>query len=131
MMFCYSTLPNRHKSYSEQLVSYLFIAVTTGILYMNINSAKAQSAKDFYKAGVEAQKKDNFTEAIKQFSSAITAKPNYTDAYLQRGNCYFRMKEYEFAIIDYLYLNGEHPLKEDYIIKCGITYMAMQRYADA
>ena len=131
MMAYHPSLLRMLIKHTKQLGSNLFIAIFTCLLFIITNAALAQSAKDFYRAGIEAQKKDNCPEAIKQFSSAITAKPNYTDAYLQRGNCYFKMKEYEFAIMDYLFLNGAHPMKEDYIIKCGITYLAMQRYADA
>lgn len=95
------------------------------------NPAKAQSAKEFYKKGIEAQKSNNCKEALKSFNTAIDLKADYTDAYYQRANCYTKLKQCDLALQDYIYLHRIMPLNENYIIKAALSYMDLKRYADA
>lgn len=95
------------------------------------NVLLAQSAKELYKKGVEAQKVNNCKEAIKSFNLAIDLRADYTDAYMQRAYCYFKLNQYELALQDYNYLHRISPLNENFIIKCALAYMELKRYADA
>jgi tetratricopeptide (TPR) repeat protein len=95
------------------------------------HTAGAQTAKEFFKKGVEAQKSNNYKDAIKNFNAAIDLKADYQDAYFQRASCYYKQKQYELALQDYIYLHRIQPLNENYIIKSALTYMDLKRYADA
>ncbi|HRG58379.1 MAG TPA: tetratricopeptide repeat protein [Bacteroidia bacterium] len=98
---------------------------------LNFNPLFAQSAKEFYKKGIEAQKTNNCKDAIKSFNMAIDLKGDYAEAYLQRANCYFKLKQFELALQDYNNLHRINPLNENFIIKSALTYMELKRYADA
>lgn len=92
---------------------------------------KAQSAKEYYKKGIEAQKNNNCKDAIRNFNTAIDLKGDFTEAYFQRAACYSRLNQYEQALHDYIYLHRITPLNESYIIKAALTYMNLKRYSDA
>jgi tetratricopeptide (TPR) repeat protein len=40
----------------------------------------------------------NYTDALASFSKAVELKPDYTDALVNKGNCYYMLKEYDEAI---------------------------------
>lgn len=100
-------------------------------LWLNFFQVKAQSAKEFYKSGIEAQKRNQCNEAIKKFTAAINLKPDITEAYLERANCNFKLKQFELALPDFIYLHRMAPLNENYIIKTALTYMELKRWPDA
>lgn len=92
---------------------------------------KAQTAKSFYKSGISNQKKGNCKEAINNFNSAINLNPKYTDALKARALCYFNLKNYKEAIVDYDFLYKQDLLNENYIIKLALSYFELNRWADA
>jgi tetratricopeptide (TPR) repeat protein len=101
------------------------------LLGMVVINGYAQSAKEHYKQGLEAQKKSNFKEATKSFTSAINLKSDYTEAYFERANCNFNLKQFENALSDYIYLHRKSPLNENYIIKAALSYIELKRWAEA
>jgi tetratricopeptide (TPR) repeat protein len=101
------------------------------LLGMVVINGYAQSAKEHYKQGLEAQKKSNFKEAAKSFTSAINLKSDYTEAYFERANCNFNLKQFENALSDYIYLHRKSPLNENYIIKAALSYIELKRWAEA
>jgi tetratricopeptide (TPR) repeat protein len=54
----------------------------------------------YSKALRESQDKD-FQEAIKDYTEVIHLRPDYTEAYINRGIAYFGLKQFENAIADY------------------------------
>lgn len=114
--------------YQQILVKLLIITLFSSFCF---SSSKAQTAKEFYKIGLSAQKVKNYSEAVKSFSACINLKPDYTEAYLERANCNFELKKFEASLPDYVYLQRLNPLNENYIIKCALTYLELKRWADA
>ena len=100
------------------------------IFFSGIN-IHAQTAKELYKKGIEAQKKGQYQEAERSFSAAINLKKDYTEAYFERANCNFNLSKFELALPDYVYLHRHSPLNENYIIKAALTYMELKRWLDA
>jgi len=92
---------------------------------------QAQTAKEYYKLGVDAEKKGNYKEAVKNFTTAINLKPDYNEAYFERGNANFMLKQFELSLPDYIYLHRLSPLNENYIIKAALNYMELKRWSDA
>ncbi len=62
------------------------IAVVVSFL-VTMNSMP-QSAKQFYKAGMNFKESQNNKDAIEQFSKAISMDPDYVDAYIERAYSY-------------------------------------------
>jgi tetratricopeptide (TPR) repeat protein len=114
----------------EKLVKICFLLVLS-IFCLKSNLSFSQNAKELYKNGIVAQKNNNHKEAIKHFSKAIDLKPDYSEAYWERANSYFKLKNFELALPDYVHLHRRAPLNENYIIKLAITYMQLKRWSDA
>ena len=63
---------------------------------LNKNSADTYLNEGLYKA-----KQKNYTEAIKDFTKAISINPNYTEAYCFRGISKDKLNDHSGAINDY------------------------------
>ncbi len=70
-----------------------------------------EKARAHFHCGVAYYAVKNSTDAINQFSKTIELKPDYADAYYNRGGCYAKKGEYDKAIADY---NEAINLKPDY-----------------
>lgn len=81
--------------------------------YKKILSKNLQYKQAHYNLGaIEVEKSKNYKEALKHFSNAINADPNYADAYFARGVCYEEMKDKTNAAADYqmaIQLQPNHP----------------------
>ena len=64
-------------------------------------TVQAQSAKQYFKAGEDFAKANNYAEAIIQFTKAIELDPDYDKAYIQRASAYSRIDEHKNAAEDY------------------------------
>ncbi|KXZ52385.1 hypothetical protein GPECTOR_9g429 [Gonium pectorale] len=70
-------------------------------------------------------------EALKELNAAIAAWPDYSRAYLERGNVRLDQKDYTLALGDYdraLQLQGN--LLQGYVMRCH-TRLALQQFAEA
>ncbi len=65
------------------LLSFILGFITSS--YAGINARIAPSAKKAFQKGVENFKKENYAEALNDFTSAVTIYPQYETAYLHRG----------------------------------------------
>lgn len=63
--------------------------------------AEAQTAKQYFKAGEDFTKANNYQDAITQFSKAIELDPDYDKAYISRAFVYSRTGEHKSAAEDY------------------------------
>lgn len=124
LSYTYSGIIYWLEKYNAKL--FLFFAV---LMLMSFSS-NGQSAKESFKSGQAAQKKGNFKEALRLYSTAINLKADYSEAYLERANCNFALGQFESALPDYIYLHRLSPLNETYIYKSALTYIALKRWAD-
>jgi tetratricopeptide (TPR) repeat protein len=72
--------------------------------------------KPYYNIGWMLLQEDSVEKALRQFDMAVGAKPNYIEAYFNRGLCYEILEKYTEAIADYnqaLQFNADYvPAKE-------------------
>lgn len=61
------------------------------------------------------QKLNNTMEALKDINKSISLNPNYTKAYLRRGNIYMTLKMYEEAKYDFQKVKDKEPSNRDVI----------------
>jgi tetratricopeptide (TPR) repeat protein len=71
------------------------------LLIVSAISVQAQSAKQYFKAGDDFLKANNFKDAIVQYTNAIELDPDYEKAYVQRATAYSRSGEHTKAAEDY------------------------------
>jgi tetratricopeptide (TPR) repeat protein len=109
--------------------------VWTGILLILPKPSINMIAIDAYAQGVgqsyQAYDQTDSREAIKLFDQAIAAKPDYANAYYERGNAYYNLGEYEAAITDYeaAIENGRADANARWNL--GWTYYLVGRYDEA
>lgn len=64
-------------------------------------TVEAQTAKQYFKAGEDFAKANNYQDAIAQFSKAIELDPDYDKAYINRAFAFSRTGEHKSAAEDY------------------------------
>ena len=62
---------------------------------------RPQEADSNYEQGGKLLKAGRYEEAIGFFNKALDANPNFIGTYINRGNCYYQLKQYPKAIEDY------------------------------
>jgi tetratricopeptide (TPR) repeat protein len=83
------------------------------------------TAREWYAKGYASS---DFDEQIRCYSEAIRLKPDYADAYYNRGNAYHNKQDYDRAIADY---NEALRIKPDYAeayVGRGLAYDNKQDY---
>lgn len=92
-------------------------SIFLGIILISIiliqNCACAVNAFERYNKGCQYQGKGMYKEAIDCYNRAIEQNPGYVEAYLRRGNCYGKLKEFSKAIDDFnkvIELNPRHAM---------------------
>ena len=68
-------------------------------------------AEEYFRSGLKAQQRGQYSEAIQDFTKAIELKPDYATAYATRGTVYGNQGEYDRTIQD---LTKAIELKPDY-----------------
>ncbi|MCL1814795.1 MAG: tetratricopeptide repeat protein [Treponema sp.] len=81
------------------LISCLFFAAFT---LCAGSDAPNEEAIGHYNKGMEFYHNNDFLSAIKEFSQAIELFPEYTDAYIGRGNSYDNINDAQKALQDYI-----------------------------
>jgi len=69
--------------------------------FMITASIQAQSAKQFFKAGEDFAKAENYTDAIAQFTKALELDPDYEKAYIERASAFSMSGDHKSAAKDY------------------------------
>jgi len=85
-------------------------------------SATAQSPKKIYKTGVDFYNSQNYTDAINQFTEAISLKTDYVDAYVKRAESYVELNNAEEAVADYRRAIAFDSKNEVLYYKAGLIY---------
>ena len=92
---------------------------------------KELTAWDYLLKGFSASEANETDKAIEYYSKAIELKPDYAEAYNNRGNIFAEKKQYDKALEDY---SKAIELKPDYakaFCNRGITYSEMKQYDKA
>lgn len=100
------------------------LLLITGLFIFTFNVI-AQSPKKFYKTGVEFYNSQNYTDAIQQFTEAISLKTDYVDAYVKRAESYLAIKEPQEAADDYRRAIAFEDKNEELYYKAGLIYYNM------
>lgn len=85
-----------------QVVGWFVVSLIGGALFLSAckNDTTDEAAQFFLKGNVQLQKRE-YKEAIRFYSEAITKKPDFADAYNNRGLARFRDDDREGALADY------------------------------
>ena len=77
---------------------FRYITIIFYILGLNLS---AQTDKSLVKLGLECYENEDYSEALKHFSSVLKSDPGNTDVYFYRGHTYFAKGNYQKAINDF------------------------------
>jgi tetratricopeptide (TPR) repeat protein len=77
-----------------------FLFSLTLVFLIQLNGF-GQSSKDHYIQALLRTNKGQYEDAIKFFNKAIELKADYSEAFLSRGNAFFKMEKFERAVWDY------------------------------
>lgn len=80
--------------------NYLIRGVLFGFLLLNMPSVWAQTAQEFVHLGNVSGRQEKYKEAVRYYTKAIKADPNYANAYYNRGYVYIEMRKYKLAVTD-------------------------------
>lgn len=122
------------KTFSRNWVWVNNFTLFTTDVKVSENSAKLQNAvggeliRVYSKVDDENLKKQKLTEATEHLKKALTFHPTYKNSYLQLGNCYNYLKQYELSIQNYNKVLAIAPNDENAINNLGITYRDAGRY---
>jgi len=94
-------------------------------------SALGQSAKKFYKAGMEFVDVLKYDDAIVQFTSAINIEPSNSDYYIARGKAYEKLSKDSLARADFEKAIVFTPKDVEAIIILGAVCNKMGSYEEA
>ncbi|WP_158054542.1 tetratricopeptide repeat protein [Scytonema sp. HK-05] len=90
------------------LAFYNFSAKNPAESFFNQGEQKSEKsysqqnqAKNFFNQGKKKSGNGQYLGAVKDYNQAIQIDPNYTDAYIGRGDAHYFLKDYEAAIEDY------------------------------
>lgn len=125
-------------------IAYILILLP----FMITASVQAQSAKQYFKAGEDFAKAENYTDAIAQYDKALELDPDYEKAYIQRADAYSQRGKHQKAAEDYdralvfeqkdaelFYLSGnEWHLYGDNLLaldRLGVAIQLKSNYLDA
>ncbi|MEL7079523.1 MAG: tetratricopeptide repeat protein, partial [Cyanobacteria bacterium J06582_2] len=89
------------------------------------------TADDFFKRGLDKQNEEDTLGAIADYSKAIELNPDLAEAYVNRGNAYLNLGEYQEAIADYNKAIELNPGDADAYINRGNAYLNLEEYQEA
>ncbi len=84
----------------NQSVVHLCFILYFSLFMASCSNSGEEAAQFFLKGNVQLQKRE-YTEAIRYYSEAIAKKPDFADAYNNRGLAKFRNDDREGALADY------------------------------
>ncbi len=105
-------------------------SIILGILFTNENSI-AQTPRKYLKIGNNFFKKQNYADAITQYSKAIALNPNFVKAYIARATVYEKIDSTKKAAIDYRRASVFIRKNSDVLCKSGILFNSVGNYNEA
>jgi tetratricopeptide (TPR) repeat protein len=85
-------------------------------------------AEEFINRGRDAGSKNNYEEAIKEFSQALKIDPSNTTALDARSNAYFRTKQTQLAVQDLDRVINIDPKNDFALMRRGILHAYLDQY---
>ena len=93
--------------------------------------ALGQSARKYYKAGLEFVENLRYEDAVVQFTNALGLEPSNSDYYYARGQAYENLLKYPEAKADYEKVIVFSPKDADAVISLGAVCNKMNNFDDA
>ena len=112
------------------ILSIFFVLICAFIISVQTTDKKAE-AEVALKKGNNAEKNNDLSTAIINFTKAIEIDPKYTDAYFHRGIAYNRLKKYPEALADFTKEIELDPKYADVYYNRGVAYNALKKYEEA
>ena len=100
-------------------------------LLLHFAAAHSQTAKDYTQRGRELYEKREFMEALLNLNKALELDPNYSAAYLLRGNIKDNFDDRHGAMKDYNLAIEKNPKFADAYFARGNVKMKLQDYYGA
>ncbi|WP_069790237.1 tetratricopeptide repeat protein [Cyanobacterium sp. IPPAS B-1200] len=91
-------------------------------------SVDLTDAENYYNQGNLLREREEYDQAIEEYTRAIEINPNYTDAYYNRGLTYADLERYQEAIADYTRTIAIDPEYLDAYNNRGIIYASLQDF---
>ena len=88
----------------------------------------SQVAQNYYKAAMIKLVSKRYSEAVQDFGKAIKEKPNYIDAYFNRGIAYEHLDMHDKAIRDYSKVIKINPSMNEAYINRALLYRKTKKY---
>ena len=107
------------------LVSFL---ITSQPFFAQDTSATINNGLKF---ATEKKFKDEFTLAYKDYSKVMVLDPKNTYTYFLRGNCSYKLANYNDAITDYLFLLTLSPELHEVHFDLGNAYFSLGNFEKA
>ena len=112
-----------HSVQIMKVFSLLFVFLFSFALF-----TYAQSAQDYYKSAMIKFVNKRYSESVEDFTKAIKVKPNYIDAYFNRGIAYEYMGESNRALKDYANVIKLDPGMNEAYINRALLYKKLEKY---
>jgi len=106
-------------------------ALLTSAVLLLVITAFGQSARKYYKAGMEFVDNLKYDDAVVQFTSAINLEPSNPDYYFTRGETYLKLLKYPEAKADFEKTLVFAPKNIDAMIDLGTVLDKLGKYEDA
>ncbi|MFB2937866.1 tetratricopeptide repeat protein [Aerosakkonemataceae cyanobacterium BLCC-F154] len=124
-------------SYLVQLLVSLCITLALliysppAVALAQTNNEMQMSAQEFFRAGVEQMQRQNYLEAVQDFSKAIDLNQNFSAAFSNRCLAYLQLGEYESAIEDCSQTVNLNPQNTEAFLNLGLAYYKLGNYQAA
>lgn len=120
---------------------WLFVIVGSGIvgvcgLWLGVELIRpkpivSEAAIEAYAKGIGLAYVEKHEDAIASFDRAISIKPDYTNAYYERGFSYYDKGDYERAIVDFIQAQDHGRDDQNLYWSLGWTYYLLGHYDEA
>lgn len=105
-------------------------AVNTAESKLN-HLSKDEEAMNFYNKAMEASRKEDWKEAVKNYEKAVKKDPTFTYAWDNLGICYRRLEEYDKSIEAYKKSMAINPAGKMPLQNIAIAYVYKKEYQKA
>ncbi|MEA5550910.1 tetratricopeptide repeat protein [Anabaena cylindrica UHCC 0172] len=84
---------------------------------------------DYYERGNAAYQKQDYAQAIENFTQGIKKNPSFSKLYMNRGNARYNMNDYEGALADYTQALKINPQEVKAMVNRGNAYYMLAEYS--
>ena len=96
-----------------------------------LKDENSYTAEDWFWKAYDEDENKQYEKAIEYLNKAIELKPDYEDAYVNRGIAYSNLQKYDEAMADYTKAIKLEPNDSGAYINRGIAYTNLQKSDDA